>query len=87
MLCSLVNSKKKIHSNRVLVSLDSHYFFTRSNNSNNSSYEHDKKGLTMDNKDLHCSQYKDVDRSTMGTASTTDKNGATVRRSTRERAQ
>ena len=43
VLYSLVNSKKKIHSNRVLVSLDSHYFFTRSNNSNNSSSVDDDK--------------------------------------------
>jgi len=41
----------------------------------------------MADKDLHCSQYKDVDRSTMGTATTTDENGATVRRSTQERVQ
>ena len=39
----------------------------------------------MHTNNLYCSQYKDVDRSTMGTATTTDENGATVRRSTRER--
>jgi len=35
---------------------------------------------------LYCSQHKDVDRSSMGTAMT-DENGATVRRSTRESKQ
>jgi len=34
---------------------------------------------------LYCSQYKDVDRSFMGTALEIDEKGATVRRSTRER--
>jgi len=41
----------------------------------------------MDASSLYCSQYKDVDRSSMGTAMATDENGATVRRSTRERIQ
>jgi len=33
----------------------------------------------MDANSLYCSQCKDVDRSTMGAATTTDENGATVR--------
>ena len=41
----------------------------------------------MDAASLYCSQYKDVDRSSMGTATTTDEDGNAVRRSTRERAQ
>ena len=42
---------------------------------------------TMADKNLYCSQYKDVDRSTLGTSTIRDENGATVRRSTREKAQ
>jgi len=45
-----------------------------------------QKPSNMDS-NLYCSQYKDVDRSTMGTATTTDDIGNTVRRSTRERTQ
>ena len=41
----------------------------------------------MDANELYFSQMKDVDRSTMGSSTTTDENGATIRRSTRERIQ
>jgi len=41
----------------------------------------------MDAASLYFSQMAGVDRSTMGTAMATDENGATVRRSTREKVQ
>jgi len=41
----------------------------------------------MDADSLYFSQMAGIDRSAMGTASTTDENGAIVRRSTRERIQ
>jgi len=41
----------------------------------------------MANKDIHFSQMAGMDRSSMGTATSTDENGATVRRSTRESVQ
>jgi len=43
--------------------------------------------VKMDASSLHCSQWKDVDRSTLGTATTVDEDGNAVRRSTREWAQ
>jgi len=63
--------------------LDSHYFVFWKNSFVCSDNDWTLAVVKMDS-NLYCSQYKDVDRSALGTATTTDENGTTVRRSTRE---
>jgi len=81
----LISEEESIHSNKALAATTRqsllHIF---------ASVHHeliDAVVVKMDANSLYCSQYKDVDRSTMGTATTTDENGASVRRSTRESKQ